>query len=476
MSRTHPGSLVRLRGRCWSSPSPSSARAARPRSRPPPARRRRRPGTDPRRRARRRRFRSRRRCAATPGRWPARISVVVFAFENRRGATSAARVRSRDAVPARARATCAVLRRLDRSTTPQSSLTQYVRQVTGRGSRAGRATARRRRLCSTTADNLFRQARRRAGEPSTTSRVRRRARRERNDATTFPRFYLWGADDRAHCTSRCARSRVSTSTHLPPFAFITPTYCNDGHDCPNARGRRVGHGHVQPVLDSPAVPSGERRGVHLVRRGPPGAEHVDHADRGGRRARHHGCRVRGHAEAWESMLGLPCLADVCTRRRHACSPNTSDASRRGRLESAVQRPTRPPCGEIPARRTAVAAFVVCIAASCGGAASNGGDAAPDSTCPAVTPSGGARPREVLGLTVRNDGSVLTPWRLARGPRRAGRPRRPVGPDLSTASAPRSSSSVYALSAQARPAPRPGPGWSRSGSRAMTSPASSATPT
>ena len=53
-----------------------------------------------------------------------------------------------------------------------------------------------------------------------------------------------------------ARSATSTPNSLPAFAFVTPTLCNDGHDCTNAivdHGRRR---HVQPVLDSAAYRAG----------------------------------------------------------------------------------------------------------------------------------------------------------------------------------------------------------------------------
>ena len=44
--------------------------------------------------------------------------------------------------------------------------------------------------------------------------------------------------------------------HLPNFAFVTPTLCNDGHDCSNTTVDTSSRANVQPVLDSAAYQAG----------------------------------------------------------------------------------------------------------------------------------------------------------------------------------------------------------------------------
>ena len=99
---------------------------------------------------------------------------------------------------------------------------------------------------------------------------------------------------------------------LPSFAFVTPSLCNDGHDCPNATVDAWAREHIQPVLDSRAYRAGKvavfvwydedrpvpnlwitptaKPGIHLLA----------------------GAGYAGTLAAWESMLGLHCLANACT--------------------------------------------------------------------------------------------------------------------------------------------------------------------
>jgi hypothetical protein len=99
--------------------------------------------------------------------------------------------------------------------------------------------------------------------------------------------------------------------HLPAFAFVTPTLCNDGHDCSNAVVDAWARAHVQPVLDSPDYRAArvavfiwydEDHPVPNLWIAPtaiPGPLDVT------------GAGYAGTLAAWESMLGLPCLANAC---------------------------------------------------------------------------------------------------------------------------------------------------------------------
>ena len=70
-------------------------------------------------------------------------------------------------------------------------------------------------------------------------------------------MYLWGADDRAHCRDQVRPLSEFNPNSPPAFAFITPTLCNDGHDCPDAVVDRWASAHVQPVLQSHAYAAGK---------------------------------------------------------------------------------------------------------------------------------------------------------------------------------------------------------------------------
>ena len=124
-----------------------------------------------------------------------------------------------------------------------------------------------------------------------------------NAAKHIPALYLWGADDRAHCAEQV---RPLTDLHvdaLPNFAFVTPTLCNDGHDCPNATVDAWAHDHIQPVIDSAAYRAGhvavfvwydEDHPVSNLWITPTATA---------------GANALAGAGA---MMGLPCLAQACT--------------------------------------------------------------------------------------------------------------------------------------------------------------------
>ena len=197
--------------------------------------------------------------------------------------------------------------------TSQNSLTQYIGQVTGAFQPGTVNDCSPSRRCSTTADNIFRQARRAglkavnyvegATSPCSASG---------NAAKHVPYLYLWGADDRAHCIDQVRPYSEFDPNALPAFAFITPTLCNDGHDCGNDVVDAWARTHVQPVLDSPAYraskvavfiwydedhPVPNMWITPTARAGPISLAGAGYA---------------GTLRAWQSMLGLRCLANACT--------------------------------------------------------------------------------------------------------------------------------------------------------------------
>lgn len=250
---------------------------------------------------------------ANPGAPPAHYaSVVVFAFENRTWSGVGMGFGPQMPYLHALGAQCSYFTDWTETDTAQSSLTQYIGQVTGARQPGTVDDCSPSVSCSTRADNLFRQARR-AGlaainyvEGATTG-----CSAAGNAAKHVPVLYLWGADDRAHCAEHTRPFSELDPNALPSFAFVTPTLCNDGHDCGNGVVDAWARAHVQPVLDSRAYREG-RVAVfiwydedHPV----PNLWITPTATAGAHTTA--GAGYAGTLRAWESMLGLPCLANAC---------------------------------------------------------------------------------------------------------------------------------------------------------------------
>jgi phosphatidylinositol-3-phosphatase len=242
-------------------------------------------------------------------------SVVVFAFENR--TWSAVGDGFGPAMPYlhQLGAQCSWFSDWTETNTSQSSLTQYVGQVTGAFQAQTVEDCSPAPGCSTTADNIFRQARRAGvraidyveGATSPCSA-------EGNASKHVPPLYLWGADDRAHCGDQVRPFTEFDPNHLPAFAFVTPTPCNDGHDCPNATVDAWAAQHIAPVLASNAYRA--RKVAVFVwydEDHPVPNMWITPTARAGA-VEQSGAGYAGTLRAWEGMLGLPCLANACTTR------------------------------------------------------------------------------------------------------------------------------------------------------------------
>jgi phosphatidylinositol-3-phosphatase len=238
---------------------------------------------------------------------------VVFSFENRTWpAVGGVGFGSMPYLHARA-VQCAFFADWTETDTGQNSLAQYVGQVTGARQAGTINDCAPSATCSTDADNNFRQARR-AGlvainyvEGASTS-----CSAAGNASKHVPALYLWGADDRAHCNEQVRPLRDLDVNDLPNFAFITPTLCNDGHDCSNGTVDAWARAHIQPVIDSAAFKAGkvavfvwydEDHPVPNLWITPTASPGVHTSG---------GAGYAGTLAAWESMLGLPCLANACT--------------------------------------------------------------------------------------------------------------------------------------------------------------------
>lgn len=195
----------------------------------------------------------------------------------------------------------------------EKSLMQYVGQVTGAAQPGTVADCKPSATCSTTADSIFRQVRttgRRAVNYVEGATAPCSA--DGNAAKHIPALYLWGADDRAHCRQQVRPLTELDPNHLPAFAFVTPTLCNDGHDCGDAVVDAWARAHVQPVLDSAAYRDGKVAvfvwydeddpvpNLWVTPTAPPGARTGVVAG------------AAGTLRAWQSMLGVPCLTGACS--------------------------------------------------------------------------------------------------------------------------------------------------------------------
>jgi acid phosphatase len=239
--------------------------------------------------------------------------VVVFAFENRKWADVGGPGFG-DAMPylRDLGQSCSYFSSLTETAPAQNSLTQYTGQVTGAFQPGTVNDCSPSATCSTTADNIFRQARA-AGKTAVNyvEGAQTGCSSSGNADKHIPTLYLWGADDRAACDANTRPYGEFDPNHLPNFAFVTPTLCNDGHDCSNATVDAWARANVQPVLDSAAYQAGQVAvfiwydedapdpNLQIA----PTAAHGPFAP---------AVTYASTLRAWESMLGLPCLVNACS--------------------------------------------------------------------------------------------------------------------------------------------------------------------
>ena len=239
-------------------------------------------------------------------------SVVVFAFENRRWSDVGPGFGPDMPYLHSLGRQCSYFTDWTEADTTQDSLTQYVSQLTGVPEKRTINDCSPSTSCSTTADNLFRQAGR-AGRTAINyvEGATEACSASGNVAKHIPALYLWGADDRAHCAGQVRPLAELDPKRLPAFAFVTPTPCDDGHDCSNSVVDEWAATHVQAIIRSPAYRAGDVAvfiwydedhpvpNLWIAPSARPGPMSVP------------GVGYAGELRAWEAMLGLPCLADAC---------------------------------------------------------------------------------------------------------------------------------------------------------------------
>jgi hypothetical protein len=237
--------------------------------------------------------------------------VVVFAFENRTwDAVGGGGFAGMPYLNALAR-NCSWFSDWIESDTTQNSGTQYVSQFQGDLNHTVRDDCSPSPTCGSVADNFFRQARTAGltainyveGATSPCSAAG-------NAVKHVPAMYFQGADDAAHCAEQVRPYTEFDVAHLPDFAFVTPTLCNDGHDCWNDVVDDWARTNIGAVLDSDAY----RQGRTLVQvwydedRPVPNLYIAPSAHSGPLPAAGYASTLR----LWQDALGLGCLSGACT--------------------------------------------------------------------------------------------------------------------------------------------------------------------
>jgi hypothetical protein len=196
--------------------------------------------------------------------------------------------------------------------THDKSLAQYFGQITGARQPGTIADCKPSTTCSTTADSIFRQLRT-AGRPGVdyVEGATTPCSAEGNAAQHVPALYLWDPADRAHCADEVRPLTDLDPNHLPAFAFVTPTLCNDGHHCDDATVDAWARTHLQPVLDSEAYRRQRVAAFVWYDESTP-VPNLWITPTAAPAARPGAGSAAATLKAWQSMLGLPCLADACT--------------------------------------------------------------------------------------------------------------------------------------------------------------------
>ena len=251
-------------------------------------------------------------CAATTSPPVHYDHVIVFAFENRTWSTVGGPGFAGMPYLHSLATDCASFSEWLESDDTQNSGTQYVSQMQGDLNHTVRNDCTPSSTCESVADNLFRQAR--AANLTAVNYVEGATTgcsAAGNAAKHIPALYFHGADDAAHCNEQVRPYTEFDVNNLPDFAFVTPTLCNDGHDCPNATVDQWASSNLGAVLQSSTYQQGrtlvevwydEDRPVPNLYIAP---------------TAHHGqvTATVGYDSTlrlWETALGLGCLGAACT--------------------------------------------------------------------------------------------------------------------------------------------------------------------
>jgi len=205
-------------------------------------------------------------CASTAAP-PARYQhVVVFSFENRNwsGVGLGFSASSMPYLHALA-AQCSFFSDWTQTNTGQDSLTQYVGETSGMNNPSTVDDCAPSASCQSTDDNIFRQVRMAGGTArSYVEGATGGCSAAGNADKHVPALYYFGTytdsagthNDHDFCGTEVRPFSEFDVNDLPTYAFITPTACNDGHDCSDGVVDAWASTNIQRVLDSAAYQAG----------------------------------------------------------------------------------------------------------------------------------------------------------------------------------------------------------------------------
>jgi phosphatidylinositol-3-phosphatase len=193
--------------------------------------------------------------------------VIIFSFENRTWSNvglgfSASTMPYLHSLASQ----CSYFSDWTETNTAQNSLTQYIGETSGvSNANTVNDCSPSSTSCRSTDDNIFRQVRRAGGtarsyvEGATTS-----CSASGNAAKHIPALYYYGTytegtstrNDHEFCDTEVRPYGEFDVNNLPTYAFITPTLCNDGHDCGDSVVDAWARTNIQKVLDSAAYKAG----------------------------------------------------------------------------------------------------------------------------------------------------------------------------------------------------------------------------
>ena len=117
----------------------------------------------------------------------------------------------------------------------QNSLNQYIGLTSGVANTSTVNDCNPSATCESTDNNIFRQIRVAGLTPrSYVDGATQPCSAAGNAAKHIPALYYKGGDDASHCTAEVRPLSELDVAKLPTLSFITPTLCNDGHDCPDS--------------------------------------------------------------------------------------------------------------------------------------------------------------------------------------------------------------------------------------------------
>jgi phosphatidylinositol-3-phosphatase len=192
--------------------------------------------------------------------------IVVFSFENRTWSNVGLGFSAITMPYLHSLATqCSYFSDWTETNTSQNSLTQYIGETSGVNNTATVNDCTPSTSCRSNDNNIFRQVRLAGGtarsyvEGATTG-----CSASGNAAKHIPALYYFGTytdgtgshSDHDFCTTEVRPYSELDVDNLPTYAFITPTQCNDGHDCSDATVDAWASVNIQRVLDSAAYKSG----------------------------------------------------------------------------------------------------------------------------------------------------------------------------------------------------------------------------